>query len=197
MAPVWVLRETGLIDREKIERAVASIIEAIGDDPQREGLADSPRRVAKMYSEFFSGLERDPVAVLATGFEEGHHEMVVLKNISFYSICEHHLLPFYGTASIGYIPNGRVVGASKLARSLDILARRPQLQERLTRQVADTITEGIGPEGVGVKLTAEHMCMTLRGIKRPGAKVVTSARRGTMKTREDAWREFCDLAGPD
>ncbi len=191
------LGENVLIDRERIEQAVSAIIEAIGDDPRREGLADTPRRVAEMYSEFFSGLEQDPVEVLATGFEEGHREMVVLKDISFYSICEHHLLPFHGSASIGYVPRGRVVGASKLARSLDILAGRPQMQERLTRQLADTVSEGISPEGVGVKLTAEHMCMTLRGIKRPGARVVTSARRGTMKTREDTWREFCDLVGPD
>lgn len=186
-----------MIDREGIERAVISIIEAIGDDPEREGLEGTPRRVAQMYSEFFSGLRRDPVEVLATGFEEGHREMVVIKGISFYSICEHHLLPFYGNASVGYVPKGRVVGASKLVRSLDILARRPQLQERLTKQLADAILEGISPEGVGVKLTAEHMCMTLRGIKRPGATVVTTARRGTMETREDIWREFRDLAGPD
>ena len=173
-----------LIDQEKIKESVASIISAIGEDPSREGLAETPRRVAQMYAEFFSGLEEDPSEVLATGFEEAHDEMVVLKDIPFFSICEHHLLPFRGTASIGYIPSGRVVGASKLARALDILARRPQLQERLTRQLADTIFAAVQPDGVAVILSAEHMCMSLRGVKKPGGKIVTSASRGSISTQD-------------
>jgi GTP cyclohydrolase I len=150
-----------------------------------------------MYAEFFSGLDQDPSEVLATGFEEGHREMVVLKHIPFFSVCEHHLLPFYGSASIGYVPKGRVVGASKLARALDILARRPQLQERLTSQVADTIFKAIGPDGVAVRISAEHMCMSLRGVRKPGSRVVTSASRGTLKTHEATIREFYALLGDE
>jgi GTP cyclohydrolase I len=179
-----------LFDKDKIERAAASIIEAIGEDPLREGLADTPRRVASMYAEFFSGLGQDPARVLATGFEEGHREMVVLKDIPFTSICEHHFLPFSGTADIGYVPNGRVVGASKLARVLDILARRPQIQERLTSQVADTIVDSLSAKGVGVVISAEHMCMSLRGVKKPGSRLVTRASRGSISTEEETRREF-------
>ena len=185
-----------MIDREKIERAVLSIIEAIGDEPEREGLEGTPRRVAQMYSEFFSGLEHDPVEVLATGFEEGHREMVVIKGISFYSICEHHLLPFYGNASVGYVPKGRVVGASKLVRSLDILARRPQLQERLTSQIADTLMRALEPDGVAVALEAEHLCMTMRGVKKPGSRMVTSAMRGTFQSQIETRNEFLALVRP-
>ncbi len=182
-----------MIDQEAIEEAVASIITAIGEDPGREGLAATPKRVAKMYAEFFSGLEMDPCQVLATGFEEGHREMVVVKDIPFFSICEHHFLPFYGTAHMGYVPNGRVVGASKLARALDIICRRPQLQERLTDELADAIYEAVQPEGVGVVLSAEHMCMTLRGVEKPGGKIVTSAVRGSFATESGPRREFLHL----
>ena len=184
-----------MIDEEKIRDAVASIISAIEDDPNREGLADTPKRVARMYAEFFSGLEQDPAEVLATGFEEGHNEMVILKDMPFFSICEHHLLPFYGMATIGYIPNGRIVGASKLARAMEILARRPQLQERLTDQLADTILAVLQPQGVGVFLSAEHMCMSLRGVKKPGAKILTTANRGTFRTQDATRREFYALLG--
>ena len=182
-----------MIDQEQIKTAMDSIIKAIGEDPTREGLRETPRRVAEMYEEFFSGLEEDPSEVLSTGFEEGHHEIVVLRDTPFFSICEHHFLPFYGIAHIGYIPQGRVVGISKLARALDILARRPQLQERLTNQLADTIYTTIQPEGVSVILSAEHMCMSLRGVKKPGAKIVTSASRGNFKTQAATRNELTAL----
>ena len=184
-----------MTDEEKIRDAVASIIAAIGEDSEREGLVDTPKRVAQMYGEFFSGLDEDPSKVLATGFEEGDGEMVVLKDIPFFSICEHHFLTFYGTAAVGYLPSGRVVGASKLARALDILARRPQMQERLTDQLVETIFRTIEPHGVGVMLTAEHMCIALRGAEKPGARVVTSASRGTIKTSDAARRDFYAMLG--
>ena len=186
-----------MIDQARIEKAIGSIIQAVGEDPKREGLVETPRRIAQMYADFFSGLEQDPEEVLATGFDEAHEEMVVLKDIPFFSMCEHHLLPFYGSASIGYVPNGRVVGASKLARALDILARRPQIQERLTRQLAESIFSAIQPDGVAVILSADHMCMSLRGVKKPGAKVVTTASRGSIKTQEAVRREFYALLGED
>ena len=186
-----------MINQAKIEKAIASIIQAVGEDPEREGLVETPRRIAQMYADFFSGLEQDPVEVLATGFDEAHQEMVVLKDIPFFSMCEHHLLPFYGSASIGYVPNGRLVGISKLARALDILARRPQIQERLTRQLAESIFSAIHPDGLAVILSADHMCMSMRGAKKPGAKVVTSVSRGSIRTQETVRREFYALLGED
>ena len=182
-----------MINQKKIQEAAASIIAAIGEDPTREGLVETPRRIAQMYADFFSGLDKDPSEALAVGFEEGHNEMVVLKEMPFFSICEHHFLPFYGSATIGYVPNGRVVGASKLARALDILARRPQIQERLTTELADAIFSTLQPDGVAVILSAEHMCMSLRGVRKPGSKVVTSATRGSFRTQEAASREFYAL----
>ena len=182
-----------MIDREAIEKAVASIIAALDEDPSREGLLDTPRRIAQMYAELFSGLSQDPAEVLATGFEEGHQEIVILKDVSFFSICEHHFLPFVGRAQIGYIPNGRVVGASKLARALDILARRPQIQERLTTQLVETVYATLRPAGVAAVLSAEHMCMSLRGVTKPGSMVVTSASRGSLKTDAASRQEFLAL----
>ena len=184
-----------MIDRQAIERIVGKMIDAIGEDRQREGLRETPRRVADMYAELFSGMDQDPREVLAVGFEEGHREMVVFRDIPFYSMCEHHLLPFFGNAHLGYIPNknGRVVGASKLARVVEILARRPQLQERLTRQIADTITEAIQPDGVAVVIEAEHLCMTMRGIKKPGSNIITSATRGLFRNRAATRAEFLSL----
>ena len=184
---------TKLIDKERIQEAIAAIICAIGEDPDREGLADTPRRVARMYEEFFSGLDEDPAEVLATGFEEDHREIVVLKDIPFVSMCEHHFLPFFGHAHVGYIPSGRVVGASKLARALDILARRPQIQERLTNQFVDVVFKSVQPEGVAAILNAEHMGLSLRGAKKPGTKIATSASRGSLKTRPSAKQEFLNL----
>ena len=182
-----------MIDKDKIKSAVSSIIEALGDDPNREGLQDTPRRVAEMYTEFFSGLDEDPADVLATGFEEGHQELVVLRDIPFFSICEHHFLPFYGSAHIGYIPKGRVVGASKLARALEILARRPQIQERLTDQLVEALNKTLEPDGVAVVISAEHMCMSLRGVSKPGSRIVTSSARGRLRTKAADRQEFFDL----
>jgi GTP cyclohydrolase I len=187
-----------LIDEEKIKKAITMIIEAIGEDPGREGLADTPRRVAEMYSELFAGIGEDPREELKVGFEEGHREMVIVRDIPFYSMCEHHLLPFYGVAHVGYIPNkeGRVVGASKLARVVEIVAKRPQLQERLTSSIADDIVEAIKPDGVAVVVQAEHLCMIMRGIKKPGSALVTSALRGTFRSRTATRNEFfCLLQG--
>jgi GTP cyclohydrolase I len=182
-----------MIDQDKIKRAVHSILEAIGDDPSREGIKETPRRIAEMYAEVFRGITEDPREVLSVGFEEGHNEMVILKDIPFYSMCEHHLLPFYGMAHIGYIPKGRVVGASKLGRVVEILAKRPQIQERLTTQIADTIVEALQPQGVAVVIEAEHMCMTMRGVKQPGSNIVTSAMRGSFRTRAVTRAEFLSL----
>lgn len=178
------------IDRPRIERAVRELLAAIGENPLREGLVDTPRRMAEMYAEVFQGLQLDPKQEMAVGFEEGHQEMVVLRDIPFHSMCEHHLLPFHGVAHIGYIPRGRVVGISKLARVVEILARRPQLQERLTSQIADSILEGLDPAGVAVVIEAEHLCMTMRGIRKPGSKVVTSANRGLFRKKAATRAEF-------
>lgn len=183
------------IDVERIRRAVVEILLAIGEDPEREGLRHTPERVAEMYQEILCGMRIDPAEVLRVGFEENHQEMVLLRDIPFYSICEHHLLPFHGKAHIGYIPSGRVVGISKLARVVEILARRPQLQERLTSQIADCIMENVKPHGVGVVIEAEHLCMTMRGIRKPGSIVVTSANRGIFRTRQETRAEFLSLIG--
>ncbi|MBI2936308.1 MAG: GTP cyclohydrolase I FolE [Chloroflexi bacterium] len=164
--------------QEKIQAAVRAILEAIGEDPEREGLQRTPLRVAEMYRELFSGLGQDPREILATGFEEGYQGTVVVKDIPFYSVCEHHLLPFSGVAQVGYIPRGRIVGASKLVRALEVVARRPQLQERLTGQLADAVFEALGPDGVAVVVAAEHLCMSMRGVKKPGSRIVTTATRG-------------------
>jgi GTP cyclohydrolase I len=184
-----------LVDEEKLIKAVASIIDAIGEDPEREGLKDTPKRVARMYKEMFSGLDKDPADELATGFDEGYNGFVIVKDVPFFSICEHHFLPFYGNAHIGYIPNGRVVGVSKLARALDILARRPQLQERLTDQLADSIFTTLQPQGVSVVISAEHMCLSLRGATKPGSKMVTSADRGNLRTLADKKHQFLSMIG--
>ncbi|MBI4299619.1 MAG: GTP cyclohydrolase I FolE [Chloroflexi bacterium] len=182
-----------MIDTDRTKQAVSQIIEAIGEDPRREGLLDTPRRVAEMYVEMFSGLGVDPRQELMIGFEEGHNEMVILKDITFYSLCEHHLLPFYGVVHIGYVPNGRVVGISKLARVVEILSRRPQLQERLTTQLADTIMETLQPDGVAVVVQAEHLCITMRGIKKPGSNIITSAMRGRFRASAVSRGEFLSL----
>jgi GTP cyclohydrolase I len=183
-----------LIDRDKVKEAVEQIILAIGEDPTREGLLGTPDRIAHMYEEIFRGLDEDPRDILAVGFEdEKHEEMVVLKDIPFYSMCEHHFLPFHGLAHVGYIPRGRLVGVSKLARVVEVLARRPQLQERLTGQVADAILEALEPRGVGVVIEAEHLCMTMRGVRKPGSRLVTSANRGIFRTRSATRAEFFSI----
>jgi len=182
-----------LIDQRRIEEAVLSILEAIGEDPKREGLVDTPRRIAEMYSELFMGLDLDPKAELTVSYEEGHHEMVILRDIPFYSMCEHHLLPFYGLVHIGYIPKGSVIGMSKLARAVEVLSRRPQIQERLTTQIAEAILQALNPDGVAVVIQAEHMCMTLRGVKKPGSNVITSATRGLFRSKAATRAEFLSL----
>ncbi len=181
------------IDQERIARAVREIIEAIGENPDREGLLETPERIGRLYAELFSGLAQDPLDVLRRGFDEEHKEMVILKDIPFYSLCEHHFLPFHGSAHVGYVPEGRIVGVSKLARVVDILARRPQLQERLTSQVADAIIEGLRPDGVAVVIEAEHLCMTMRGVQKPGARMITSAIRGGFRRRGVTRSEFLSL----
>ena len=171
------------VDLDKIEKAVAMILEAVGEDPGREGLLDTPKRVAKMYAEIFSGLKEDPKDYFSTVFHEGHEEMVLVKDIPFYSTCEHHLVPFFGKAHIAYIPrDGVVTGLSKLARAVETVAKRPQLQERITSTLADSLMETLNPHGVFVMVEAEHMCMTMRGIKKPGAKTVTAVSRGIFET---------------
>jgi GTP cyclohydrolase IA len=171
-------------------RAVREILEAVGEDPTREGLVDTPRRVAEMYEELFSGLDSDPTEHLSVGFEEHHKEMIVLRDIPFSSTCEHHLLPFVGTAHVGYIPAGRIVGLSKLARVVEGFARRPQLQERLTSQIADAIDDTLKPRGVGVIIEAQHFCMIVRGVKKPGSTMVTSAMRGLFRNNPPTRAEF-------
>ncbi len=184
-----------MVNREIIKAATSSMLEAIGDDPHREGLQGTPQRIADMYAELFSGLDADPKAELSISFDEGHQEMVILRDIPFYSMCEHHLLPFYGVAHVGYIPSisGKIVGISKVARVVEIFARRPQLQERMTRQIADTIFEVLQPDGVGVVIQAEHLCMIMRGIKKPGTTVITSAMRGTFRSKTITRSEFLSL----
>ncbi|MFL2763741.1 MAG: GTP cyclohydrolase I FolE [Dehalococcoidia bacterium] len=182
-----------MINKKEIEKAVKNIIHAIGDDSNREGLIDTPKRVSKMYEEFFSGLNEDPAQVLLTSFEESYDDIVLIKDLQFFSICEHHFIPFYGIAHISYIPNGKVVGASKLSRSLDILARRPQIQERLTNQFVEILNNTINPKGVAIIIEAEHLCMSLRGIKKPGSKIVTSKASGLMKSDSKFRDEFFSL----
>ena len=183
------------MDEAKIKKAVQDIIEAIGEDPSREGMKDTPQRVAEMYAELFQGLHKDPKEDLEVGFELGHREMVVIKDITFYYMCEHHLLPFFGVAHVGYIPNdeGRIVGISKLARVVETIARRPQVQERMTTDIADTIYYGLKASGVGVVIQAEHMCMIMRGIKKPGSNVITSALRGAFRSKAASRAEFFSL----
>jgi GTP cyclohydrolase IA len=181
------------IDSQELRDAIREIILAIGEDPDREGLRETPRRVAEMFKELFSGLAVDPAEMLAVSFDEGHEEMVILRDIPFYSMCEHHFLPFHGKAHVGYIPRGCVVGISKIARVLEAFAKRPQLQERLTSQIADTLMEKLDPDGVAVVVEAEHLCMTMRGVRKPGSSVVTSAVRGTFENSSVTRSEFLTL----
>ncbi len=188
--------ESRSYDIETAQQLLQQLIVAIGEDPNREGLLDTPRRMAAMYEELFDGLRQDPVAVLSVGFEEGHDEMVILREIPFYSMCEHHFMPFHGEAHVGYLPDGRIVGLSKIARAVDIFARRPQVQERLTGQIANCIEEVLGAKGVGVVIEAEHLCMTARGVRKPGSKMVTSAMRGKFRDDSNTRHEFLELIRP-
>jgi GTP cyclohydrolase I len=178
-------------DAARVERAVREILFAIGEDPDRDGLRQTPARVARAYAELFAGLWQEPQDVLTTTFDLGHDEMVLVKGIEVFSCCEHHLVPFHGVAHVGYIPSegGRITGLSKLARLVDVYARRPQVQERLTTQVADALVELLAPRGVIVVLECEHLCMSMRGVRKPGSRTVTSAVRGMLRnpaTRAEA-----------
>ncbi|WP_449768909.1 GTP cyclohydrolase I FolE [Isoptericola aurantiacus] len=178
-------------DAERAEAAVRELLLAVGEDPDRDGLRDTPARVARAYREMFAGLRQEPAEVLTTTFDIGHEEMVLVKDIEVYSTCEHHLVPFHGVAHIGYIPStdGRITGLSKLARLVDVFAKRPQVQERLTTQVADALVQLLDPRGVIVVVECEHLCMSMRGVRKPGARTVTSAVRGGMQhvaTRAEA-----------
>lgn len=170
-----------MVDQNKIKTAVEMLLEGIGEDVGREGLRETPDRIARMYSEIFAGMDEDASEHLSKTFPVASNEIVVEKDITFYSICEHHLMPFYGKAHIAYLPNGRVVGISKLARTVEVYARRPQIQEQMTIQIADAIMEYLAPQGAMVMLEAEHMCMTMRGVKKPGSKTVTVVARGCFR----------------
>ncbi len=183
------------VDAKKIEEGVRLILEGIGEDPEREGLLETPARVARMYEEVFAGLTEDPARHFETTFDEHHEGMVLVRDIPFYSMCEHHLVPFFGKAHVAYIPaaDGRVCGLSKLARLVEAFARRPQVQERLTTQIADTLIEQLDPQGVIVVMEAEHMCMSMRGVKKPGSKTITSAVRGAFEKSQATRAEALSL----
>jgi GTP cyclohydrolase IA len=189
------IRAAGTIDRDRIAAAVTEILEAIGEDPQRDGLKETPRRLANMYAELFEGLYLDPADEIDVVFDAGHDEMIMLRDIPLFSLCEHHLIPFIGKAHVAYIPNeqGQITGLSKLARVVDTLARRPQVQERLTTQIADAIGEALDPRGVLVVIEAEHLCMSMRGIRKPGSQTVTSAVRGQFRSSEATRAEAMGL----
>lgn len=183
------------MDKEKIEKAVTMILEAIGEDTEREGLLETPKRVAKMYEEIFSGLNQTAEEHLSKTFELVDGSMVIEKDIPFYSMCEHHLLPFWGKAHIAYLPNGRVAGLSKLARTVELYAKKPQLQERLTMEIADALMEYLSSEGALVVIEAEHMCMNMRGVKKPGTSTMTSIARGKFETDLNLKNEAYRLMG--
>lgn len=186
------------INKEKAEAAIYQFLEAIGENPNREGLLDTPKRVAKMYAEMFLGLGKDPKEEFTAVFKEQHEDVVIVKDIGFYSICEHHLVPFYGKAHIAYLPSdGRVTGLSKLARAVEVASKRPQLQERLTSQIADALVEALNPKGTLVMVEAEHMCMTMRGIKKPGSKTITTTARGLYKESRAERQEVISLMTKD
>ena len=181
------------LDRDRLKAAVLEMLKAVGEDPERDGLRDTPRRITDMYAEIFAGMAFDPAEYLKVTFEVAHDEMVILRNIPFYSMCEHHFLPFHGEAHVGYIPDGRIVGISKLARVVEGFARRPQIQEQLTTQVAEAIMETLAPDGVAVVIEAEHLCMTMRGVQKPGSRMVTSAMRGQFRQLSVTRAEFLSL----
>lgn len=183
------------VDQPRIARAVREILLAIGENPDREGLERTPARVAEAYAELFAGMAEDPRHHLGVTFDEGHKELVILRDIPFASLCEHHLMPFTGVAHVGYIPEGRVVGLSKLARLVEGYARRPQVQERLTSEIADALMDGLNPDGCGVVIEAAHTCMTIRGVQKPGATMVTSAMRGGFRRRPETRAEFFSIIG--
>ena len=179
-----------MVNQEKVREAVKLLLEGIGEDAQREGLRETPERIARMYEELLGGMEENAATQLSKVFTVENNEMVLEKDITFYSTCEHHLMPFYGKAHVAYIPNGKVVGLSKLARTVEVYARRLQIQEQMTGQIADAIMEYLAPQGVMVLLEAEHMCMTMRGIKKPGSKTVSVATRGCFENNKMLQQQF-------
>lgn len=181
------------MDKNKIEQGVRLILEGIGEDPNREGLLDTPDRIARMYEEIFAGIGQDAREPLSKTFTAANNEMIIEKDITFYSTCEHHFMPFYGKAHVAYIPNGKVVGLSKLARTVEVYAKRPQLQEQLTSQIADALMEYLEPRGAMVMIEAEHTCMTMRGVKKPGSKTVTFVCRGEFEENEKLQNQFFTL----
>ena len=182
-----------MVDKAKVEAAVKLLLEGIGEDVTREGLVDTPNRIARMYEEIYGGMDEDASVHLTKTFHTDSAEMVLEKDIVFYSTCEHHLMPFYGKAHVAYIPDGKVVGLSKLARTVEVYARRPQIQEQLTAQIADALMEHLAPKGAMVMLEAEHMCMTMRGVKKPGSKTVTIATRGEFERNEAMQNRFFQM----
>ena len=182
-------------DRDALIATLRTMIGDLGLNPEDKGLAETPRRIADMYLELFQGLWQDPREVLDVTFDEDHDEMVILRGIPFYSMCEHHFLPFHGQAHVGYLPDGKIVGLSKIARAVEIFAHRPQVQERLTGQIADCFEEVLGAKGVGVVISAEHLCMTARGVRKPGSAMVTSAMRGRFRSDMSTRSEFLRLIG--
>jgi len=186
-------KDVSPVDHARIERAVREILHAVGEDPDREGLLETPARVARMYAEMFSGLHQDPKVHLRKAFTEKYDEIVLVRDISFTSVCEHHLLPFMGKAHIGYLPDGRVLGLSKLARIVEVVSHRPQVQERMTEQIADLLVEDLGAKGVAVVVEASHTCMTIRGIRKPGSLCVTSAMKGVFRANVSSRAEVMAL----
>ena len=182
-----------MVDKAKIETAVKLLLEGIGEDVNREGLRDTPDRIARMYEEIYAGMDEDAAVPLAKTFHTDSAEMVLEKDIVFYSTCEHHLMPFYGKAHVAYLPDGKVVGLSKLARTVEVYARRPQVQEQLTAQIADALMEHLMPRGAMVMLEAEHMCMTMRGVKKPGSKTVSVVTRGAFAEEERLQNMFFQM----
>ncbi len=184
-----------MVDQQKVKTAVRMLLEGIGEDPDREGLVETPDRVARMWAELAGGMDQDASEHLNKTFAVGSRDLVIERDITFYSMCEHHMLPFYGKATIGYVPNGRVAGLSKLARTVEVYARRLQLQEQLCAQIADALMGHLAPEGAIVLLEAEHMCMTMRGVQKPGTKTVTLARRGVFESDPELEQRFFAMLG--
>jgi len=186
-------KEASPVDHARIERAVREILSAVGEDPDREGLLETPARVARMYAEMFAGLHQDPKVHLRKAFTEKYDEIVLIRDIAFTSMCEHHLLPFVGKAHVGYLPDGRVLGLSKLARIVEVVSHRPQVQERMTEQIADLLVEDLGAKGVAVVVEASHTCMTIRGVRKPGSLCVTSAMKGIFRSNVSSRAEVMSL----
>ena len=184
-----------MIDKNKLEQAAKLLLEGIGEDVNREGLKETPQRIARMYEEIFAGMNEDAKLHLSKTFTVDTRDMVIEKDITFYSVCEHHLMPFYGKAHVAYLPDGKVVGLSKLARTVEVFAKRPQLQEQLTGQIADAVMEYLQPRGVMVMIEAEHMCMTMRGVKKPGSMTVTVTTRGAFEEEETLRNQFYQMLG--